>query len=71
MTNPIITIHNTETGEVTEREMNAEEFAQYELDKVAFANAKAEATAKAAARQALLSKLGITQEEATLLLGGN
>ena len=30
-----------------------------------------EAATKAAARQALLTKLGITQEEAQLLLGGN
>ena len=30
-----------------------------------------EAAAKAAARQALLNKLGITEEEARLLLGGN
>lgn len=32
---------------------------------------KAEEDAKATARQALLNKLGITEEEARLLLGGN
>jgi hypothetical protein len=31
----------------------------------------AEAEAKAAQRQALLSRLGITEEEARILLGGN
>lgn len=32
---------------------------------------QAEAAAKTATRQALLNKLGITEEEARLLLGGN
>ncbi len=61
-------IHNIETGEVIEREMNAEELAQWEADK---AKAEAEAQAKAeaeAAKTALLEKLGITEEEAKLLL---
>ena len=63
-----IKIHNVETGEVIEREMNAEELAQWEADRV---KAEAEAQAKAeaaAAKAALLEKLGITQEEAKLLL---
>lgn len=66
-----IKIHNIETGEVIERDMNAEELAQQEADKSqsqAQAQAKAEA---AAAKAALLAKLGITEEEAKLLLGGN
>lgn len=64
----IIKIHNIETGEVIEREMNAEELAQWEADK---AKAEAEAQAKAqaeTAKAALLEKLGITEEEAKLLL---
>ena len=63
-----INIHNVETNEVVEREMNAEELAQWETDKAA---AAAEAAAKAeaaAAKTALLAKLGITEEEAKLLL---
>jgi hypothetical protein len=65
---PSIKIHNAETGEVIEREMNAEELAQWEKDK-AEADAKEEAKAQAAAtKAALLSKLGITEEEAKLLL---
>lgn len=65
---PTIKIHNVETGEVIEREMNAEELAQWELDK-ATAEAKAQAAAEAAAaKAALLAKLGITEEEAKLLL---
>ena len=63
-----ILIHNVETGEIIEREMNAKELAQWEADKVA-AEAKAQAAAEAAAaKAALLEKLGITEEEAKLLL---
>ena len=68
MITPTIRIHNAETNEVIDREMNAEELAQWEADRV---KAEAEALAKAEAaaqRQALLSKLGITEEEAKLLL---
>ncbi len=71
MTKPIVRIHNTETDEVIDREMNDAEFAQYEADQVAQATAQAEAEAKATARAALLERLGITAEEAQLLLGGN
>jgi len=67
---PKILIHNIETNEIIEREMNADELAQYELDKAAAEARAAEATAKEAARQALLDKLGITADEAKLLLGG-
>lgn len=35
MTNPMIRIHNLETNEVIDREMTAEEFAQYEADQAA------------------------------------
>jgi hypothetical protein len=64
-----IKIHNVKTSEIIEREMNADELAQHEADKAA-ATAQAEATTKAeAARQALLDKLGITADEAKLLLG--
>ena len=64
-----VKIHNVETGEIIEREMNADELAQFELDNAA-AQAKAEKlAAQQAARQALLDKLGITADEAKLLLG--
>ena len=71
MSNPIIRIHDLATNIVTDREMTDEEFAQYEADQAANALAKAEAEAKAAARVALLAQLGITEEQARLLLGGN
>lgn len=35
MTKPIVKIHDVETGEIIEREMNDEEFTQYELDRIA------------------------------------
>jgi len=71
MTKPIVRIHNSQTNEVIDREMTNAEFAQYEADQAAEVARKAEAEAKATARQALLTKLGITAEEAQLLLGGN
>jgi hypothetical protein len=71
MSRPLIRIHNTETNEVIDREMNDTEFAQFEAEQAAEAARKAEADAKAAQRQALLDRLGITADEAKLLLGGN
>ena len=68
MANPIIRIHNSETNEVIDREMTAEEFDAYKLDKIAIAEAAKEKEAKEAAKAALLTKLGITADEAALLL---
>ena len=69
MTTPQITIIDAITGETITRDLNAAELAQYETDKTkALAQAEAQ-TAKAAARAALLTKLGITEQEAQLLLG--
>ncbi len=64
-------IVNCKTGETVERELNADELAQQAIDKAAEAARQAEADAKAAQRQALLNRLGITEEEARILLGGN
>jgi len=67
--------HDTATDIVTEVPLTASEIKAIEkLQKEeAEKNAviKAEAEAKETARQALLTKLGITAEEAQLLLGGN
>ena len=68
MTKPIIRIHNTATDEVIDREMTDTEFASYQAELTAEANKQAEAEAKASAKAALLSKLGITEDEAKLLL---
>jgi hypothetical protein len=69
MTNQIITIHNAETNEVIEREMTTEEIAWLESANAPYQPTEEE-IAKAAAKAALLDKLGITAEEAVLLLGG-
>ena len=71
MSRPIVKIVNVETGEELEREMTDAEFSEYEANQAAQAAKAAEEAAKAQARQALLDKLGITEDEAKLLLGGN
>jgi hypothetical protein len=68
MTKPIIRIHNSETDEVIDREMNDTEFAQFEVDQEAELNRQAEEEAKATDKAALLARLGITADEAKLLL---
>lgn len=68
-TRPIVRIHNAETNEVIDREMNDAEFAQYETDQAAQGIAEAAAAQKAADKAALLAQLGITEEQAKLLLG--
>jgi len=68
VTRPIINDHNTTTNEITFREMNDTELAQYEKD-MAVGEAKNIALAKIATdKAALLAKLGITADEAKLLL---
>ena len=68
MSNYLICEVNCETGEVIEREMTAEEAKQRAADDAAYTQAKAEEAEKEAAKAALLIKLGITAEEAKLLL---
>jgi len=67
--------HNVETGEIKEIELTAEEIKdiqeRQELAAIRNAAAEAEAQVKAQAKAALLAKLGITEDEAQLLLGGN
>lgn len=66
---PQVKIVNTETGEEIVRDINAEELAQLEADQAA-QKAANEAKAKAEAdKAALLARLGITEDEAKLLLG--
>jgi hypothetical protein len=68
MTNPVVVIYDAETAETIEREMNSQELAQWEADQEAKAILEAESEAKAAQRAALLDKLGISEDEAKLLL---
>lgn len=64
---------NVQTGEttITERDETPQEQAVREAFEAEQAAKQAEAEAKATARQAILDRLGLTAEEAQLLLGGN
>jgi predicted ArsR family transcriptional regulator len=71
MTTPQVKIVDCTTGEEIVRDANADEIAQMQTQAENDAIQKAEAEAKAQAKAALLTRLGITAEEAQLLLGGN
>ena len=71
MIKPQVKEYNCETQEEIIRDATNAEIAQMELDAVNAAARKAEAEAKATAKAALLARLGITEDEARLLLGGN
>jgi hypothetical protein len=60
--------HNCTTNEVIERDANAEEIAQQAIDEAQDVQAELNAVAKAQAKTALLERLGITADEAKLLL---
>ena len=64
--------HNVETGEVITRPMTEEEIFALEQEKINTENARlvkqAEAEAKAQAKAELLERLGITEDDAKLLL---
>ena len=66
---------NVSENKVIEREPTAEEVAQELADRERLAKLKADEDAQVAkalaAKAALFEKLGITEEEAKLLLGGN
>ena len=73
MNTPQITIHDCATGETVTRDLNETELTQFEADQAQTKNettAKVKSdTAKAAARQAVLDKLGLTADEVAALLG--
>jgi len=62
-------IYDVKTGETTviDREATTDEIAFYEAAKAESEAAQAEATAKEAARQAVLDKLGLTAEDIAAL----
>jgi hypothetical protein len=65
----MVRIHDLSTDEAIDREMNDAEFAQYEADQAAVAAQAAAEAANAAEKAALLTRLGISADEAKLLLG--
>ena len=68
MTKPIITEHNSTTGEYIEREMTDYEWEQTQIVEARDAALVAEKAKAEADKAALLAKLGITADEARLLL---
>ena len=69
MAKPTIRIHDLETDEIIDREMTAAEFKIYDAEQETDQIAKAELEAKQTERQAILDRLGLTADEAKLLLG--
>jgi hypothetical protein len=68
MTKPLITEHNVVTDEMITREMTDSEFEVYLLDKAENDKIQIERENQVATKQTLLTRLGITEEEAKLLL---
>jgi DNA-directed RNA polymerase sigma subunit (sigma70/sigma32) len=66
-----ITEHDALTNITIDRDMTANELKQFNADKAIYETRKTEADAKKAQRQAILNRLGLTEEEARILLGGN
>jgi hypothetical protein len=60
--------HNVETGEAIERNATKAELDEITLENAAKAAEDSQAQTKATAKAALLEKLGITADEAKLLL---
>jgi hypothetical protein len=69
MTRPTIRIHDVSTDEVIDREMTVAEFNTYKAQQDAVVTAQDEAEAKAAARQAIADRLGLTADELKVLFG--
>jgi hypothetical protein len=60
-------IVNVQTGDIVQRETNKAENDQQKLDEAVMAAEQATIEAKATARAAILDRLGLTAEEASLL----
>jgi hypothetical protein len=69
MTKPQVKEYNCETQEEVIRDATDAEIAQMELDATNAAARKAEAEAKAAEKEAILDRLGLTADQVKLLLG--
>lgn len=65
---PQIGIYDHATGESLVREMNADELADYQVGLEATAKAEADKAKAELDKAALLEKLGITSDEAQLLI---
>ena len=66
MSRPMVRIHNAETQETVDREMNNAEYDKYQADQAAQAIKQAEAEAKAQAKataEGKLAALGLTTDD--------
>jgi hypothetical protein len=68
MSKPMIRIHNVETDEIIDREMNKAEYDQYLKEVESHKVLQEQIQQKETAKAELLARLGITAEEAQLLL---
>ena len=68
MGKPTIRIHDLAKDEIIDREMTESEYKVYEADQKITLAKKVRDDAKETAKAALLEKLGITAEEAALLI---
>ena len=68
-TRPMVRIHNLETDEVIDREMNDLEYEAWKADQQAQTVAQAEADAKEIAKAAILDRIGLTADELKTILG--
>jgi len=66
---PMVTIHDLETNEVIEREMNDAEFTEYQERQAIVAAADAAKAKAEADKAALLARLGLTEDELQTILG--
>ena len=69
MSKPQIKIVNCQTGEEIVRDATAAEIAQMKIDAENYVNEKAIIESKEANKQQILDRLGLTADEAKLLLG--
>jgi len=66
MSRPMVRIHNIETGEIIDREMNDTELAEYQLVQAEYQErqeAQAQAAAKREAALAKLEALGLDEDD--------
>ena len=68
-TRPEIRIHNSETDEIIDREMNDVEFAAYQANQTEQELKQTEAQTKADAKAAILDRIGLTADELKTILG--
>jgi ribosomal protein S11 len=68
MSNPIIRIHDIESGEIIDREMTKAEFDSHKKDVADFEAKQAAEKVESDKKQAILDRLGLTADEVALLI---